>query len=142
MTVRGALVEASARIASRDAQLLLAHTLERDRTWLLAHPEAELTAAQTDRLRALTARRASHEPLQYLTGQQEFYGLTLHVTPDTLIPRPETELLVETVLGWEAQQAQPMHIQPMQVLDVGQRRKVAERIGRGDDGPIFGLEIR
>lgn len=114
MTLHTALAEASTQIARRDAETLLAHLLERDRAWVFAHPEAELDPEQKDAFRELTSRRAAHEPLQYLTGQQEFYGLLLRVTPDTLIPRPETELLVEAVLGWAALQAGPLRI-----LDVG-----------------------
>jgi release factor glutamine methyltransferase len=100
MTLRQVLTLASTHIARRDAELLLAHTLEIDRTHLLAHPEDELTPAQQISFETLIQRRAAHEPLQHLTGQQEFYGLNLRVTPDTLIPRPETELLVEAVLVW------------------------------------------
>jgi release factor glutamine methyltransferase len=119
MTVREALTESSAAIARRDAEVLLAHTLECDRAWLLAHPEAQLAAAHVEALRSLVARRAAHEPLQYLTGVQEFYGLTLHVTPDTLIPRPETELLVEAVLGWAAKERQRSGSQRLRILDIG-----------------------
>jgi release factor glutamine methyltransferase len=114
MTLHTALAEASTQIARRDAETLLAHLLERDRAWVFAHPEAELDAQQKEAFRDLTSRRAAHEPLQYLTGEQEFYGLPLRVTSDTLIPRPETELLVEAVLAWAALQARPLRI-----LDVG-----------------------
>jgi release factor glutamine methyltransferase len=114
MTLHAALAEASTQIARRDAETLLAHLLERDRAWVFAHPEAELDAEQKEIFRELTARRAAQEPLQYLTGEQEFYGLLLHVTSDTLIPRPETELLVESVLGWAAAQ-----VGPLRILDVG-----------------------
>jgi release factor glutamine methyltransferase len=114
MTVRAAIAQASAPIGRRDAETLLAHLLGRGRAWLLAHPEAELTAAQAAAFAELTARRAGHEPLQYLTGRQEFFRLPLRVTPETLIPRPETELLVEAVLAWAAGRPQPLHI-----VDVG-----------------------
>jgi release factor glutamine methyltransferase len=114
MTLRTAIAEASTHIARREAETLLAHLLGRDRAWVFAHPESSLDTAQAEAFRGLTARRAAHEPLQYLTGQQEFYGLALGVTPDTLIPRPETELLVEAVLAWAAQQASPLRL-----LDVG-----------------------
>jgi release factor glutamine methyltransferase len=100
MTLREALTEASTRIARRGAETLLAHLLTRDRAWLIAHSDTELSSSLLTTLRSLTARRAAKEPLQYLTGTQEFYGLPLHVTRDTLIPRPETELLVEAVLHW------------------------------------------
>ncbi len=114
MTLHTALSEASTQIARRDAEILLAHLLRRDRAWVFAHPEAELDAEQKEAFREVTARRAAREPLQYLTGEQEFYGLPLRVTGDTLIPRPETELLVESVLGWAKLQAGPLRI-----LDVG-----------------------
>jgi release factor glutamine methyltransferase len=81
---------------------------------MFAHPEEELDATQKEVFRDFIARRAAREPLQYLTGRQEFYGLPLRVTPDTLIPRPETELLVEAVLHW-ASSRQPA----LRILDVG-----------------------
>jgi release factor glutamine methyltransferase len=101
-TVRDAITEASAHIPRRDAETLLLHLLHRDRAWLFAHPDEVLDETTLHKLRALTQRRAAHEPLQYLTGTQEFYGLALRVTRDTLIPRPETELLVEAVLSFAA----------------------------------------
>ncbi len=100
MTIREAIHAASASIARRDAETLALHVLGRLRPWLLAHPEAALSPEDADRFAALVARRARFEPLQYLTEQQEFFGLGLEVTPDVLIPRPETELLVESVLNW------------------------------------------
>ena len=75
MTLHTALAEACTQIARRDAETLLAHLLGCDRAWVFAHPEAELDAEQKEAFRDLTARRAAHEPLQYLTGEQEFYGL-------------------------------------------------------------------
>jgi len=114
MTLREALAAASTALPSanarRDAELLLAHILHQPRTYLLAHPEAELTPTQLAAFQQLITRRAAHEPLQHLTGQQEFHGLTLRVTPDVLIPRPETEHLVEAVLAWAATQPQPLRI--------------------------------
>lgn len=116
MTVRDAIAGASTLIARRDAETLLAHLLASDRAWIFAHAEAELTSADLDRLRSLVARRAASEPLQYIIGEQEFYGLRLRVTRDTLIPRPETELLVESVLEWV--RAQP-NASASRILDVG-----------------------
>lgn len=115
MTVRDALLEASASISRRDAETLLAHTLHRDRAWLLAHLDDELPPSALDSFRALTARRATQEPLQHLTGIQEFFGLELRVTPAVLIPRPETEHLVEAVLEWARAQPDP-HVK---IADVG-----------------------
>jgi release factor glutamine methyltransferase len=120
MTLRDALTEASAYIARRDAETLIAHLLSRDRAWLFAHPEAELSAAHLEAFRALTTRRAAQEPLQYLTGIQDFHGLPLRVTRDTLIPRPETELLVEAILSWTADRiARRPAGPPPHILDVG-----------------------
>src|SRR5882724_9393813 len=81
------------------AELLLLHVLDRDRTWLYAHPEEQLSAAESERFFALIARRANGEPTQYLTGKQEFWGMDFEVTPDVLIPRPETEHLIEVTLA-------------------------------------------
>lgn len=84
--------------ARREAASLLSHSIARDHTFLLTHPEHTLAPSDISRLRSLVERRAAGEPLQYITGRQEFYGLEFEVTPDVLIPRPETELLVETAL--------------------------------------------
>ena len=80
------------------AELLLLHVLGRDRTWLYAHPEELVADAEAERFFALIARRAAGEPTQHLTGTQEFWGLEFEVTPDVLIPRPETEHLIEVAL--------------------------------------------
>jgi release factor glutamine methyltransferase len=82
-----------------DAQLLLCHVLRRPRSWLLAHDDAVLSASETDSLEHLMRRRADGEPLAYLTCEKEFHGLTLHVTPAVLIPRPDTETLVDWALA-------------------------------------------
>jgi release factor glutamine methyltransferase len=80
------------------AELLLLHVLGRDRAWIYAHPEEIISAGDEARYFALIARRAAGEPTQYLTGKQEFWGLDFEVTPDVLIPRPETEHLIEVAL--------------------------------------------
>src|SRR5437660_5000285 len=80
------------------AELLLLHVLGRDRTWIYAHPEQEISAADAARYFELIARRANGEPTQHLTGKQEFWGLEFEVTPDVLIPRPETEHVIEVAL--------------------------------------------
>jgi release factor glutamine methyltransferase len=102
MSLREALAVAAARIrgdsAAADAQWLLSHVLGRDRTWLLVHaddPLAEDAAAAFD---DLVSRRARGEPVAYLTGRRGFWSLELEVGPGVLIPRPETELLVEFAL--------------------------------------------
>jgi release factor glutamine methyltransferase len=81
-----------------EARILLAHVVERDRAWLAAHGDAELTLEQEKNFAALARRRHGGEPVAYLTGRREFYGLDLEITPAVLIPRPETELLVELAL--------------------------------------------
>lgn len=85
--------------ARLDAELLLAHALDKPRTRLRAWPEDPVSAEQADRYRALITRRVDGEPMAYLTGRREFWSLSLEVTPDTLIPRPETEHLVEAALA-------------------------------------------
>jgi len=80
------------------AELLLLHVTRRDRTWIYAHPEEILPDEQLSEFFALAARRAQGEPTQHLTGKQEFWGLEFEVTPDVLIPRPETEHLIEVAL--------------------------------------------
>ena len=81
-----------------DAQLLLADVLACSRTWVLAHDDAELDPGAADRFAALAKRRASGEPTAYLLGKKEFFGLMLQVSPKVLVPRPDTEVLVEWAL--------------------------------------------
>jgi release factor glutamine methyltransferase len=99
--------------ARRDAELLLLHLLSRDRAWLIAHGLDDVPEAHTARYDSMLARRKSGEPVQYITGEQEFYGLSLHVTRDVLIPRPETEHLVERALALAAELDHP------RIIDVG-----------------------
>ncbi|HYS23936.1 MAG TPA: peptide chain release factor N(5)-glutamine methyltransferase [Candidatus Eisenbacteria bacterium] len=80
------------------AELLLMHALGRDRTWLYAHPEEQVSSADAQHFFALVARRANGEPTQHLTGKQEFWGVEFEVTPDVLIPRSETEHVIEVAL--------------------------------------------
>lgn len=82
----------------REAASLLAFALEKDKAFLIAHPEYVLTNVEEIRFRGFLKRRASREPFQYITGKQEFYGLDFLVTSDVLIPRPETELIVEAAI--------------------------------------------
>jgi len=81
-----------------DAGALMSHVIGRDRAFIVAHPEAVITKPQLKRLEEFVTRRAQGEPLQYITGHQEFFKLDFEVTPDVLIPRPETELIIEAVL--------------------------------------------
>lgn len=93
------LREARAVIDAADAELLLAHVLDRPRGWLYAHAEVAVEEADAARFRALVARRERGEPVAYLTGRRGFWTFELAVTPDTLVPRPETETLVEAALA-------------------------------------------
>ena len=97
--VYGAAQLAALPTARRDAELLLMRVLVCDRAYLLTHPETPLAAEQAAIYEGWIARRARHEPVQYIVGEQEFYGLKFRVTPDVLIPRPETEHLVEATLA-------------------------------------------
>jgi len=85
---------------SLDAQVLFAHVLEKPRTWVLTHPEIALNDDQIVALEQCLKRLEGEEPLPYVLGSWEFYGLTLNLTPDVLIPRPETELLVQRAITW------------------------------------------
>ena len=105
MTISEALKHASATLRAAlisndllDAQTLLAHALNCDRTYLIVNYNQPLTDEQQTNYQALIARRATGEPLQYITGEQEFFGLPFIVTPAVLIPRPETELIVEETI--------------------------------------------
>ena len=107
------------------AELLLLHVLGRDRTWLYAHPEEQLSPADTERFFALIARRAAGEPTQHLTGKQEFWGLEFEVSPDVLIPRPETEHVIEVALDrlalreLRAGRKQTLTGEGLQIADIG-----------------------
>ncbi len=108
-TVQGALREGEARLAEAgvgeprlDAELLLAHTLGSDRGYLYAHPERVLSAGEEAAWQAALARRAAREPLAYILGTKGFYDLELAVDGRVLVPRPETEMMVERVLAFAA----------------------------------------
>jgi release factor glutamine methyltransferase len=96
-----------------DAGSLLAHALRHDRTYLITHGNDMVTGEQLDRFRNLIARRAAREPLQYIVGYQEFFKLSFEVTPDVLVPRPETELIVEAALELADRE------RSLSILDVG-----------------------
>ncbi len=129
--------------ARRDAESLLLHLIGKNRAWLLAHQHDDFAGCKAIGYAALLNRRQKGEPIQYITGETEFYGLPFRVTPDVLIPRPETEHLVEKVLqlatqlapaqpqtlgapslnrsliqGWESNQLDPPATTP-RILDIG-----------------------
>jgi release factor glutamine methyltransferase len=85
---------------SLDAQVLLADICSRNRAWILAHPEAQLTPAQQDALQTAESRLEAGVPLPYILGHWAFFGLDFSIDPQVLIPRPETELMVEQALDW------------------------------------------
>ena len=92
------LAEGGVSEPKREASSLLAFVLGKDRTFMIAHPEYVPSKEEEERFADVIARRARREPFQYITGRQEFYGLDFIVTPDVLIPRPETEMVVEHAL--------------------------------------------
>lgn len=114
---------AGSESARLDAELLLGHVVGLERTAILAHPEAPLSDGQRERFRTLVERRAGGEPVAYIRGVKEFYGLALAVDPRALIPRPETETLVELALtrirGALSAAPRPAGTRPFRVLDVG-----------------------
>ena len=106
----------------RETRLLLAHVLGQSREWVIAHPEAELTDEQHKRFSVLVEQAVNGTPLPYLLGEWEFFGLDFIVTPDVLIPRPETELLVERAIKNPKSQAQPAKSTrnpKIPILDIG-----------------------
>jgi release factor glutamine methyltransferase len=98
-TVRAALAAAGKRLPASEARLLLGHVMARSVAWLIAHDDEVLDEAVLLRFASLVARRKGGEPVAYLLGYREFYGREFAVSPDVLIPRPETELLVDLVLA-------------------------------------------
>jgi len=118
MTVRSALLQgtkllddATVGVARLTAEVLLAHALHRDRTYLFGHPEHELSEIEWLHYGRYLHERMQGKPTQYVTGRQEFYGRDFRVTPDVLIPRPETEHVAETALR--------LAPRPTRILDVG-----------------------
>lgn len=120
VTIQNALTEATDALAGSDlkqarleAGSLLSHVMNRDRTFILAHPEHVLTPGRLRMFQSFVVRRAAGEPLQYITGHQEFFKLDFEVAPDVLIPRPESEAIVEAALALLPKD------QPSRFADVG-----------------------
>ena len=126
-SIDAALRQARRSIAAAEARQLLAQLLERPHAWLVAHGEALLSADEAQRYTERVARRAAGEPIAYLNGRREFYGRSFTVAPAVLIPRPETELLVERGLAALAGRQAP------QILDLG--------CGSGCIGITLALEL-
>jgi release factor glutamine methyltransferase len=101
-----------------DAQVLLAHLIGKPRTWVAAHPEVSLLSSQLVSVEEAVTRLESGEPLPYVLGNWEFFGLNFEITPVVLIPRPETELLVEQAILWL--QSRPVsNLSSLRAADVG-----------------------
>jgi release factor glutamine methyltransferase len=132
MDIRAALKEGMAQLRAAQVpshtlatELLLMYAVERDRAWIYSHPEELLASATAAKFLALIARRAAGEPVQYLTGKQEFWGLEFEVTPAVLIPRPETEHVMEVALARLGARGIKIHMdtgaprEALRVADVG-----------------------
>ena len=98
--VASALAASGVAESGREAVSLMMLATRRDRTFIYAHPDQLLATEEIQLLDSLLQRRAHREPLQYISGVQEFFGLEFEVTPDVLIPRPETEIVVEQAIGF------------------------------------------
>ncbi|MFZ2086911.1 MAG: peptide chain release factor N(5)-glutamine methyltransferase [Candidatus Sulfotelmatobacter sp.] len=124
MQLKPALISAIKTLAAENvpsprmnAELLLMFTLECDRAYLYAHPERDLTSDEITRYADILSERARGVPAQYITGHQEFWGIDLIVTPAVLIPRPETEHVIETVLACVGRTL--LSASPFRLIDVG-----------------------
>lgn len=121
----GRLRDANVPSYTLAAELLLLYVVGRDRTWIYSHPEELVSESATEAYLQLVARRADGEPTQHLTGKQEFWGLEFCVSPDVLIPRPETEHLIEVALDRlavrEIRAARPPRLtgQNVTLVDIG-----------------------
>jgi release factor glutamine methyltransferase len=105
----------SAWLKTFEMQVLLAHVTGQSRAWLLSHPEASLTPEQEKTIETAKRRFGEGVPLPYILGHWEFFGLDFNLTPDVLIPRPETELLIETALRWIRTYPKPAY----RFIDIG-----------------------
>ena len=115
VSIRSALADGARTLAANgvteprlEASSLLGHATSRDRAFIITHADDALTPEELETLRSLVARRAAGEPLQYLTGHQEFFKLDFEVSPEVLIPRPETEIIVEVALEFLGDKPAPI----------------------------------
>ncbi|MBW2649578.1 MAG: peptide chain release factor N(5)-glutamine methyltransferase [Deltaproteobacteria bacterium] len=98
-----------------DAEVLLAFSIARERHFLYAHPAKEISGVEMERFRSLVAKRIKGKPVAYITGRKEFWSLNFEVTPDVLIPRPDTEILVEEILRLSGQEKEVK----IRILEIG-----------------------
>lgn len=145
MTIDQHLKKHSPKINLFDLELILAHTLKKPREFILAHPDKTITKRQELKIKKFTKRRQNHEPLAYILGEKGFYGLDFRVNKYTLIPRPETELLVEKTLKLDSKNKT--------IIDVGTGSgniiiSLAKNLcrhchsrGSGNDIKFFGIDI-
>jgi release factor glutamine methyltransferase len=131
-----------------DARLLLGHALRLDRTQLLAQSDRLLDAREVSFVQALAARRLRHEPIARILGRKEFWDLTLHVSDAVLVPRPETETIVEEALDLIAREARQR--EPLRILDIGTGsgalllallRELKNATGIGTDVSMAAIEV-
>jgi len=115
VSIRSALADGARTLGANgvteprlEASSLLGHATSRDRAFIITHADDALTPEELETLRSLVARRAAGEPLQYLTGHQEFFKLDFEVSPEVLIPRPETEIIVEVALEFLGDKPAPI----------------------------------
>lgn len=108
MTLQDALKSAKTKISLLDAEILLSFVLEKDQAWILSHLDEEISVDENKKFQLLVERRGKHEPISYIKGYKEFFGRNFVVTPDVLIPRPETEILIDKLEN-----------EPLKVLDIG-----------------------
>jgi release factor glutamine methyltransferase len=119
MILRDALAHfTSAAIGRSEVRLLAAHALQRDAAWLVSHDTDALSATQFETIQSLVSRRRAGEPIAYIVGYREFYGRRFKTTPAALIPRPETELLIDEVCAL-VRETPTSHNEAARILDVG-----------------------
>ncbi len=118
MTIKRCLLTGSRKLKAKkigspvlDAELLLAFTIKKEKSFLFAHPEKKLSATQEKRFNELIRRRSKHEPIAYIIGHKYFYGLDIMVNKNSLIPRPESEIIVEEVIR--------MKLKSPTIIDIG-----------------------
>lgn len=110
-----ALKEKKVETPAKEAGVLLAYILKKDASWLYAHPEFQLSAAEIKKYDSIVSKRSKSMPFQYIVNNQEFMSLDFYVNPYCLIPRPETEILVEAALAW----INESYCENIRVLDIG-----------------------